>query len=146
MSNMTRKKYFPNLTGLHAMCDKNYACLMKLLPEVDEEQLKYQFGTRGNLQYKISILECSRYTTTLEIAQVHQGLPEFLKASMQVRLYHDARMAEVISSQHISRLKPSYKYPNAKMHQRNEKEMVNYFLSEWLHFCQQQNIVDPEKA
>ncbi|XOV80691.1 MAG: DUF1249 domain-containing protein [Aestuariibacter sp.] len=146
MNDVVRKKYFPNLTGLHAMCDANYACLMKLLPEVDEEQLSYQFGGRDELQYKIAIVECSRYTTMLEIKQVHPGLPTFLKASMQVRLYHDARMAEVISSQHISRLKPSYGYPNARMHQRNEKEMVNYFLSEWLHFCQQKNIVDPEKA
>lgn len=146
MTNIVKKKYFPNLTGLHAMCDANYAYLMKLLPEVDEEQLSFQFGVKGDLQYKIVIVECSRYTTTLDIAQVHPGLPAFMKARMQVRLYHDARMAEVISSQHISRLKPSYHYPNAKMHQCNEKEMVNYFLSEWLYFCHQNNVLDSEKA
>jgi uncharacterized protein YqiB (DUF1249 family) len=44
-------------------------------------------------------------------------------------------MAEVISSQNVSAIKPSYGYPNQKMHQKNEKEMVNSFLAEWLVFC-----------
>ncbi|MGL6349457.1 MAG: DUF1249 domain-containing protein, partial [Aeromonas sp.] len=35
----------------------------------------------------------------------------------------------------ISRLQPSYDYPNKKMHQRDEKEQVNLFLAEWLKFC-----------
>ncbi|MFT4748002.1 MAG: hypothetical protein ACI8XG_002086, partial [Congregibacter sp.] len=26
-------------------------------------------------------------------------------------------------------------YPNTKMYQKNEKEMVNLFLAEWLQFC-----------
>jgi len=54
---------------------------------------------------------------------------------LQVRLYHDARMAEVCVSQQISRLQPSYHYPNAKMHHRDEKEQCNHFLGEWLRFC-----------
>ena len=44
-------------------------------------------------------------------------------------------MAEVISAQNIGSLEPSYRYPNTKMYQKNEKEMVNLFLAEWLHFC-----------
>jgi uncharacterized protein YqiB (DUF1249 family) len=54
---------------------------------------------------------------------------------VQVRLYHDAKMAEVISAQNIGSLKPSYQYPNTKMYQKNEKEMVNLFLAEWVQFC-----------
>jgi uncharacterized protein YqiB (DUF1249 family) len=60
---------------------------------------------------------------------------EFLRPVVQVRLYHDAKMAEVISAQNIGSLKPSYQYPNTKMYQKNEKEMVNLFLAEWLQFC-----------
>ena len=52
-----------------------------------------------------------------------------------MRLYHDARMAEVCVSQQISRLQSSYHYPNEKMHHRDEKEQCNHFLAEWLRFC-----------
>ena len=50
-------------------------------------------------------------------------------------MYHDARMAEVVAVQNIARFEASYTYPNKHMHQKNEKEMVNQFLGEWLSFC-----------
>lgn len=39
---------------------------------------------------------------------------------MTVRLYHDAMVAEVCSSQQIFRFKARYDYPNKKLHQRDE--------------------------
>lgn len=132
---LNRKKYVPNLKGLHALCEANYMRMLKLLPEVDSESQSYDFGTGAEMHYQIKILETSRYTTTLGVSQISESLPQWLKPTMQVRLYHDARMAEVLSSQNVSALKPSYGYPNQKMHQKNEKEMVNSFLAEWLVFC-----------
>jgi uncharacterized protein YqiB (DUF1249 family) len=130
-----RKKYVPNLKGFHALCEANYMCMLKLLPDMDVESQSYEFGTDQEMQYKIRIVEASRYTTTLDVSQKSDSLPAWLKPSMQVRLYHDARMAEVLSSQNVSAIKPSYDYPNQKMHQKNEKEMTNSFLAEWLLFC-----------
>ena len=52
-----------------------------------------------------------------------------MKPSMTVRLYH-VRMAEVLSSQNISAIKPSYDYPNQKMPQRNEKRNDQQFLAD----------------
>jgi uncharacterized protein YqiB (DUF1249 family) len=72
------------------------------------------------------------------MAQFALNTPAFLQPLMEVRLYHDAKVAEVLSCQRISKLEPSYEYPNLKMHQRNEKQMVNIFLAEWLQFCLQQ--------
>jgi hypothetical protein len=54
---------------------------------------------------------------------------------MSIRLYHDARAAEVISSQGIRQVKPRYDYPNTNMHQEDEKQQINQFLNEWLHLC-----------
>lgn len=137
-STTSDKKYFPNLKGLHALCEVNYARLLKLLPDCDTESLSYEFGDGGDLIYRIAIVETSRYTTTLEVRQLNESLPSWLKPVMKVRLYHDARMAEVLSSQNISAIAPSYPYPNKKMHQKNEKEMTNLFLAEWLVFCLKQ--------
>lgn len=74
------------------------------------------------------------------MSQVQKNTPKFLCPVMEIRLYHDAKVAEVLSSQHTAKLEPSYEYPNIKMHQRNEKQMVNVFLAEWLHFCLQQKV------
>ena len=132
------KKYVPHLPTILATCDSNYACAMKLLPDCDTEDLSYRFVISDELEYKIKILDSSRYTSTVEMSQVQKKTPSFLCPVMEIRLYHDAKMAEVLSSQRMAKLKPSYEYPNIKMHQRNEKQMVNVFLAEWLHFCLQQ--------
>ncbi|MCC2617934.1 DUF1249 domain-containing protein [Aestuariibacter halophilus] len=129
-------KYVPHLPTLLAVCEVNYARLLRLLPDCDSEDLCYRFSVNDRLYYQIRILDSSRYTSTLECRQITQGNPGYLNPVMQVRMYHDAQMAEVLKSQHIGALKASYAYPNQRMHQRNEKEMVNRFLAEWLVFCQ----------
>ena len=134
-----QRKYVPKVANMHQVCEVNYGRLLKLLPDCDTENLTYQFKINASLQYTIKIIECSRYTSTLEMSQKsHMGY-EFLRPVVQVRLYHDANMAEVLSAQNIGSLKPSYQYPNIKMYQKNEKEMVNLFLAEWLQFCLSQS-------
>ena len=108
-----RRKYVPHLPSIQRVCALNYVRLIKLLPDCDTEDLEYQFEVNKTLNYSIKIVECSRYTSTVTMAQE----------------------SVVIESQHIGALKPSYEYPNSKMFQKNEKEMVNLFLSEWLLFC-----------
>ena len=124
---------------MHQVCEVNYGRLLRLLPDCDTEDLQYQFEVNTSLFYTIKIIECSRYTSTLEMSQKSQVGYDFLRPVVQVRLYHDAKMAEVISAQNIGSLKPSYQYPNIKMYQKNEKEMVNLFLAEWLQFCLSQS-------
>ena len=129
------RKYVPKVANMHKVCEVNYGRLLRLIPDCDTQDLKYQFEVSTNLLYTIKIIECSRYTSTLEMSQKNQMVYEFLRPVVQVRLYHDAKMAEVISAQNIGSLQPSYRYPNIKMYQKNEKEMVNIFLAEWLQFC-----------
>ncbi|MBF7071882.1 DUF1249 domain-containing protein [Glaciecola sp. MH2013] len=134
-----RKKYVPHLPSILATCEQNYAYALRLLPDCDSESLSYQFQINDSLSYRITIIESTRYTSTIEMAQFTKNAPAFLQPLMEVRLYHDAKVAEVLSCQRISRLEPSYEYPNLNMHQRNEKQMVNIFLAEWLQFCLQQH-------
>ncbi|WP_088330632.1 DUF1249 domain-containing protein [Lacimicrobium sp. SS2-24] len=129
------RKYVPSLANLQAVCAANYGRLQRLLPDVDEQNLAYRFAAGNNLSYAIVIQQCEPYTTTLEMRQSSPGLPAYLQPVMQIRLYHDARLAEVLGFQHMSRFRPSYQYPNQLMHQKNEKELVNHFLAEWLGFC-----------
>lgn len=129
----TRRRHVPDLPQLHRAYETNYMALMKLLPA--EGSAVRLYNVAQSLQFALRIVEDTRYTTLLEISQHNERMPAFLRSYMQVRLYHDARMAEVCVSQQISRLHPSYDYPNPAMHQRDEKERCNHFLSEWLRFC-----------
>ena len=55
--------------------------------------------------------------------------------SIEVRIYHDATLAEVIAWQGQRRFKPIHEYPNPKMYQRDEKAQLNAFLGDLLGFC-----------
>jgi uncharacterized protein YqiB (DUF1249 family) len=59
------------------------------------------------------------YTTTLQVRQEH-SLPWLPVPQLEVQVYHDARMAEVVSAEHARRF-GIYPYPNAAMHQPDEK-------------------------
>lgn len=135
--NQIRRKYVPNLKRMQAVCDANYASLITLLPEIDEQDMTYRFDDGKRLAYCIEIVECARFTTTVKIQQDNAGLPAYMQPSMRVRLYHDVRMAEVLESQNTSAFRASYPYPNKRMMQKNEKEMINLFLHEWLTYCRQ---------
>ncbi|MBT0585355.1 DUF1249 domain-containing protein [Alteromonas oceanisediminis] len=132
---LNKRKYVPHLPSILAVCEANYAKLMRLLPDVDTERLEYVFSAGEKLRFRIRILDSARFTSTLEMRQVQSNSPAFLQPAMEVRLYHDANVAEVLTSQRVGALDPSYEYPNRGMHQRNEKQMVNRFLAEWLTFC-----------
>ena len=131
---------------MQAVGEANYCRLLKLLPDCDTEDLTYDFSVAGKLAYRITILDSARYTSNVIIEQVSQDTPHFMKPVMTVRLYHDARMAEVLSSQNTGAFAASYEYPNVKMRHRNEKQMVNVFLAEWLQFCIQQRGQVPTEA
>jgi len=133
------KKYRPHLPTLMTLCEVNYMLLLRII--ADKEQVGEQrcFFISDFLSYRIQINEVTKYTTLMTInqeANVHgYNLTELFRPKMVVRLYHDARMAEVISNQDIKQIKPRYDYPNDKMHLPDEKQQVSCFLKEWLQLC-----------
>jgi uncharacterized protein YqiB (DUF1249 family) len=66
----------------------------------------------------------------------------YVMYSLDIHLYHDAVLAEVIAWQKHRRFQPKYEYPNIHMHQRDEKSQINQFLSELLAFCLSQGRVN----
>jgi len=112
----------------------------------------------------IEVIERARYTTTVVVSQENQHniaesgdrsgdgeeadgngcvLDRWAAPELTVRLYHDARMAEVIGWQRHRYLKARYEYPNRHMYHSDEKAQFNLFLSEWLNHCLHQgHVVD----
>lgn len=133
------KKYRPHLPTLMALCEVNYMLMLKILANKEQVGEQRQFFISDFLSYRVKVTEVTKYTTLMSIHQESSirgyNLTELFKPKMVVRLYHDARMAEVISNQNVQQIKPRYDYPNDKMHLPDEKQQMNYFLKEWLQLC-----------
>lgn len=143
-----KQKYVPDLSGFISLCESNYAKLLKLLNLFDghDEHLFGLSSSEGEFGWiRIKVTERCKYTTSLQLSQIFKhevSSPWCSEPVMQVRLYHDATMAEVLSFQRHRRLKPSYVYPNSNMYQKDEKAQCNQFLAEWLGYCLQYGHVE----
>ncbi|MGX9418558.1 DUF1249 family protein [Vibrio sp. RC27] len=125
--------YHVDFQDLMRVYEKNYAKLNALLPsrpQVDDVRC-YQ---AASLQYQLKVTEVTKYTTLVKVCQ-SDDLSVFPLPTMSVRLYHDARVAEVFETELISRVQARYDYPNSKMAQKDEKAQINRFLGDWLTFC-----------
>lgn len=134
------KRYTPNLSKLMSDCEVNYHRMVRLMPELDDQE-HWLFGVESHhssnspKQVSIQVIERSKYTTTVAVVQESLLEDWVPKPTLTVRLYHDARMAEVLSFQRNRYIRQTYAYPNDKMFQPDEKAQLNTFLGEWLEFC-----------
>jgi len=134
---MKAKRYNIDLPAHMAECDANYLRLSKLFPslrEVDSAAIGVDLhGAR--FEVWLEVIERSPYTTLVRLNQ-RPEVPWSHRASLTIRLYHDARSAEVVEYQgkrHF--LRAVYDYPNADMRQPDEKAQINRFLGEYLSVC-----------
>ncbi len=125
------RNYTVDFPAIMRMYETNYAKLVSLLPRGDDESCGYVVCGE---EYLLTVIEQTRYTTLIKIVQL-SPLATQRATELTVRLYHDARVAEVCATQQTARLKPRYDYPNKRMHQKDEKHQVNQFLSDWLMHC-----------
>ena len=135
---MTQKQasYSIDLAALQATCEANYLRLLCLIPAYETNNYR-EFSLVGRQRVRIDVVQRCRYTTILKIQQFGGGA--WLAAlRFEVRVYHDVRMAEVISFQTQRRSAARYDYPNPDMHSRDEKSQQNLFLAEWLGHCLEQ--------
>lgn len=132
------KRYQTNLAGWQRQCETNYLRLLELIADWEDfDQLELAIDAPGSspLLVKLSLTERDRYTSTILLHQQDVLLPWSEGPQISVRVYHDARMAEVISWNRHRLLKPRYEYPNKKMYLPDEKAQLNQFLGECLNQC-----------
>jgi uncharacterized protein YqiB (DUF1249 family) len=152
-------RYKVDLRALHAMCEANYARLLRLFP--DYESCNSRRFAVPAARVQIDVLERSRYTTLFRLQSFRGGargaaagaargepvsgyepLPTdeagatwLAPLRVEVRAYHDAGMLEVVGFQSGGRTEGRYSYPNRDMHQEDEKRQQNAFLEDWLTHC-----------
>jgi hypothetical protein len=133
---MPKKRYRIDLPAHMAECDANYLRLMKLFPGLREEDLSVFGVMLGEHPHRVElkVVERGPYTTLVELEQLPRA-PWNSRPRMLVRLYHDARSAEVVECHGARHFRPVYEYPNQHMHLPDEKVQVNRFLTEFLSVC-----------
>jgi len=129
------KKYVPDVAKHGALCEANYLRLERLLQDLSNTQ--YQFSWQDNVGNRVDVdihvTERFKYTTTLLLLKQVHGIPAPMdRVELTVRMYSDARMAEVVSVGQGKQLAGVYRYPNERMYQIDEKQQVNCYLAEWL--------------
>jgi uncharacterized protein YqiB (DUF1249 family) len=150
MADDMKPRYKVNLDDLHAVWAANYAAIIQLLPQLRDKPPAV-VGVSGLAQVEVVVVERGPHTVVLDIRQpgiagaLGQSVagceddldpaPDPTACEFRLRVYHDARMAEVIASQGHRYLKPRYDYPNRNMYHCDEKYQVNCLLGEWLKYC-----------
>ncbi len=131
----TDNDYVVNLKHHHTQCELNFHLMMGLVPNCRESALwQFHLDDAAATAVVIQRIDEAPFTTTLEITQVSQ-FSVLSPPKIQVRLYHDVEMAEVVAWDNHRHWQPVYSYPNKRMYQRDEKLALNRFLGEWLVYC-----------
>lgn len=132
---MARTAYVTDLKSLQGECTANYLRLTRLLGDLEAgDTREVELVSRGRHLGALRLKVCERapYTSIVQVSECGM-LDAWIDAPrMRVHLYHDVRMAEVTDFQRQRHFHGRYRYPNARMHQPDEKLQLNRFLGEWL--------------
>lgn len=140
-------RYKVDLKNFMARCESNYQRLRQIFPDLSKDQRCLGLTNSQNREVVLSVKERTPFTTLLLIEERMRpdtgsvGINWSKPPALTVRMYHDAKLAEVVSCDAMRGIKPKNEYPNRKMLQRDEKAQWNRFLEEWLTVCQKQGYV-----
>ena len=144
---MRRRPYNIDLRAHLEQCDDNYRRLVRLMPDLKGTDRRHFriFPRAAALTVTFEVIHRSRYTTVL-LLSLPASVRGFGEMRIKVRIYHDARTAEVIEFQGQRRFDAVYEYPNPQMRQPDEKAQVNRFLSEFLGACLRHGVAHQERV
>ncbi|MBK5930487.1 DUF1249 domain-containing protein [Halochromatium salexigens] len=125
----------PNVGGLMALCEENYAALLRLAPALPRLRGPLRSKPHGHAELLLAVVDQSRYTSTLRLTHLlhadgatgqQPSEPDAL-----LRAYHDAEQVEVLSlRQTVLPVLSHYERPALAA-----KWRVNLFVSKWLGYC-----------
>lgn len=124
-----------NHFNLMALYEKNFSKFISLVPWDRHDEFSLR-GKDCGLVLHVQLVARERYTTTWHVSiRYVADLTALVCPQFSVRLYHDAKVLEVLHFQGHGRFQGDYPYPNPWMYARDEKRQVNGFLGELLGYC-----------
>ncbi|MDX1654149.1 MAG: DUF1249 domain-containing protein [Candidatus Competibacteraceae bacterium] len=129
--------------GLMDLYERNYIGIRRLVPVIPPAGVCLISRVSGGLDLHLSVLERFPYTSELELTYHFQRQGQRLaEPQLRLRVYHDARLAEVMSA-HL-RHWPAFQAEGSEAYsQLYARWHVNRFLYKWLSYCLHQGHLFP---
>ena len=135
---MEDKEKYSKLKNFHFVCEKNYVLFSQILPNFNQGRA-FSFGlpmenSKLN-EVSISLNKISKFTSDIKVCFSAELSKEI---EIEVRLYHEAKMCEVIRfqgfHQSLISILPSQKNFGFT---KDEKYQWNSFLNKFLKICRE---------
>jgi hypothetical protein len=129
----TRPGSFAALMGLY---ESNYVRLGWLLGELSDMGGYYRSTVANDLTLHVSVLDVQRYTTTFKMTYWFDVDGQWVAdPDLDVRVYHDARLAEVMSWRSGGRNKILRAFDADQGSELDRRWTRNTMLNKWLEYC-----------
>ncbi len=116
------------------MYEENYLALVRLVPDMNANTAILS-SSKELPDLHMKVLERGKYTLTIAFLHALDENKIVPDMYLKIRVYSDARVAEVLTYQNKTGFARIYTYPNKKVRYPIEKRRVNQFFSEWLEYC-----------
>jgi len=123
-----------SFSALMDLYERNYILVRRLMPRPPDADTRWVSRVADGLPLELKMLERHRYTSDIRLSYRFERRGMIvLEPDLRVRVYHDARAAEVMAA-HLRHL-PDFPLPTESGMDIRDRWRVNRFLYKWLGYC-----------
>lgn len=119
---------------LMELYESNYILMRRLAPGLRALDGHAVSSVAGGVDLHLKTLACSPYTTTLAMSHWFEHDPEAVEPDLLIRVYHDAKLAEVLPDTPVEQFTLWRGAPPDRRSLVWRWEL-NRFLNRWLRYC-----------
>ncbi len=121
---------------LEQICESNFQKLLRLIPDLSDIKEAAVGLAASQTTLYLEVIEETPYTKTVELSHCFSNnTNELMAPAVIIRVYLDARLAEVLSDHARARVARVFPDPRKSRDIMNYKWRLNYFLQKWLDHC-----------
>ena len=125
-----------SFVSLMSLYESNYIRLGWLIEDLSQVTAPVVSSVQGDCPLHLKIEERSRYTTTLNLTYMFEEASQSLAdPDLQIRVYHDARLAEVQSAARSHRHSMLESLRSSFHRGLGDRWRSNMMLNKWLDYC-----------
>ena len=125
-----------DFVSLMTIYESNYLRLCQLVPHLTSLERSCISKVNGESPLLLKVQELSPYTSTFNLSYVFDdGFGAILDPDLQVRVYHDAGMAEVLACARWHRHEVLNAIKSELFVNLGDRWLKNMMLNKWLDYC-----------
>ncbi|WP_184330065.1 DUF1249 domain-containing protein [Povalibacter uvarum] len=125
-----------SFVSLMSLYESNYIRLGWLIEDLSAVEGRLISAVDGDCPLHLKVEERSRYTTTVTLTYIfEQEMASLADPDLQIRVYHDARLAEVQSCARWHRHAILESIRSGLARALGERWLRNVMLNKWLDYC-----------